>query len=457
MSDFVENLFPFHFILNEQMEIVRTGRSAKKLFPCLKGSDPFYEHFDITRPKIERSFLNIRKYEDSMFLIQAKNNAQIQLKGKMNYKDEDNTLLFVFTPIVRDVSFFKEFNMTMDDLPFYDNTLEFLFALQAANKGLDEARQLNKKFEEKVDQRTYELQQKNEEIQAQNEIFVQQQEQLNKQSVFLEEKNRKLQKARELIHSKNRELKQHSINLEKEVRARTEDLTVMNKELLEQNKQLEQFAFIVAHNLRAPIARILGLINLMKLQSIITNESEFYIESILVATERLEEVIKDLNIILEIRKGLNELYEEVCLDGKLAKVKETLKNQIDDARAIIEEDFSGGRLVLGVSSYVENILYNLVSNAIKYKHSERVPEIKVSTRKVGNEICLSVDDNGIGFDIESNKDNMFKLYRRFHDHVDGKGLGLYMIKTQSEALGGKIEVSSDLDVGSSFKVYFKCP
>jgi signal transduction histidine kinase len=452
MNHHIEKLFPFSIVIDESMMIVRIGRSAKKLLPEIKLGNLFSSFFTILRPRFEMSFHALRSLEDTLFVVQ---HNEVQLKGQMNFLEDENTILFVFTPIVRDVSFFKQFNITMNDFPFYDNTLEFLFALQAANKGLEEARLLSKNFEDKVDQRTHQLQQKNEEMQAQNEIFTQQQFQLNKQSEFLADKNRKLQKARELIHLKNRELKKYSFNLEKEVRQRTEALTALNRELKEQNNQLEQFAFIVAHNLRAPIARILGLINLMKLQSLITDDSEFYIDGIHTAAQRLEEVIKDLNRILEIRSGLNEAYEMISLEQKTKGVLELLNSQISDSKASLSYDFTPAPLVYSISSYVENILFNLISNAIKYRHSERRPLIVISSHIFQDELCLTVSDNGIGFDIESNKANLFGLYKRFHDHVEGKGLGLYMIKTQTEAIGGKIEVESTLGVGTTFRIFFK--
>lgn len=455
MDPFICKLFPFHFVLNNRLEVTNIGRSAAKLFPGIGIGNFFPDHFQVVRPRLKNTFDDFCQNQDSLFVVQNKQRSDIQIKGQVSYKSEDDVILFVFTPIIREVSFFARFNMTMDDLPFYDNTLEFLFALQAANHGLGEARTLNKKFEEKVNNRTRELKVKNEEIQAQNEEFVLQQEQLNRQSEYLAEKNRKLQRARELIHRKNRELKLYSKTLETQVQERTQDLTSINHALTEQNNQLEQFAFIVAHNLRAPIARILGLVNLMKLQSLISPENEFYINGINFATQRLEEVIKDLNIILEIRKGLNEAYEWVSLDQKTSKVGETLRTQIEESHASLVTDYSGAEEVYSISTYIENILYNLVSNAIKYRHPQRQPVVQISSRHENQEVCIEVKDNGIGFDIEANKDNLFKLYKRFHDHVEGKGIGLYMVKTQSEVLGGRIEVTSIPDHGTIFRIFLK--
>lgn len=450
MKNYIERLFPFSLVISSTSAVVSIGRSAQKLFPTIKTGDSFMDHFVIQRPRIQPSFQEFKSHQDTLFVVQ---HNDMQLKGQMNYIDEEEEILFVFSPMVTEVSFFKKFNITMNDFPHYDNTLEFLFALQAANKGLEEARMLTKNFELKVEDRTQELQMKNEEIQAQNDVFLEQQKQLNEQSQFLAEKNRKLQKARELIHSKNRELKRYSTNLEKEVQARTEALTSVNKELIDQNNQLEQFAFIVAHNLRAPIARILGLVNLMRLESLITPQNEFYVDGVSVAAQRLEDVIRDLNSILEIRSGLNEAYETISLEQKTRNVMEMLEHQIKETDAQVIYNFNAAPVVYSISSYVENILYNLISNSIKYRHTDRLPRIEISSAIADAELCLTVSDNGIGFDKEMHKDNLFKLYKRFHDHVDGKGLGLYMVKTQTEAIGGRIEVDSALGSGTTFKVF----
>ena len=105
--------------------------------------------------------------------------------------------------------------------------------------------------------------------------------------------------------------------------------------------------------------------------------------------------------------------------------------------------------------YVESVLQNLLSNAIKYRHPDRVPVIALSTQLVDDYVCLTVSDNGLGLDTALYKDKVFTLYQRFHTHVEGKGLGLYLVKTQILALGGKIELESKVGKGTVFKVYFK--
>lgn len=111
--------------------------------------------------------------------------------------------------------------------------------------------------------------------------------------------------------------------------------------------------------------------------------------------------------------------------------------------------------IRSVKPYVESVLQNLLSNAIKYRHPDRVASIRLSTHPVDDYICLTVTDNGLGIDTALYKEKVFTLYPRFHTHVDGKGLGLYLVKTQILALGAKIELESQVGEGTVFKVYFK--
>jgi K+-sensing histidine kinase KdpD len=454
INQILENLFPFHFMIDDKFKIIHAGRSSKKIFPFIKAHDNFLEHFEISRPKIELTFKSFLEHQDTLFIVKNTKCSEIEMKAQVLSLSK-HVLFFVFTPVITDVSFLKNLNVTMDDFAIYDTTLEMMFALQATKKSLDDANVLSKKLEEKVEERTHELKAKNDEILAQNEEFMQQQDQLNKQSLYLADKNRKLQRARELIHSKNRELKLHSINLKHEVEQRTQDLIYINSELLNQNNQLEQFAFIVAHNLRAPIARILGLINVLQMEGLINDDNQFYLDNINLSTLRLEEVIVDLNRILDVKKGMHHAYEYISLENKTTKILEMLHAQVEESKADIHFNFTAIDTLYSISSYIENILYNLISNAIKYKDPERHLQVSITTKTNGDKACLMIQDNGIGMNIEKNRDNLFKLYKRFHTHVEGKGIGLYMVKTQLEALGGKIEVESEPGKGTTFKTYFK--
>jgi signal transduction histidine kinase len=137
------------------------------------------------------------------------------------------------------------------------------------------------------------------------------------------------------------------------------------------------------------------------------------------------------------------------------KVKGMCEREITSTHASITTDFEQAESIRTVKPYFESILYNLVSNAIKYRHPDRKPIIHIKMEKFENEICLNVSDNGLGIDLPAHRDKLFTLYSRFHIHLEGKGMGLYLVKTQITALGGRIEIESSVNKGSTFKVYFK--
>jgi signal transduction histidine kinase len=135
------------------------------------------------------------------------------------------------------------------------------------------------------------------------------------------------------------------------------------------------------------------------------------------------------------------------------KIKSMLKDKIQESETTIQEDFNAAPTCYAVPAYIESILYNLVSNGIKYRAPERKPVISIKTIKENGRILLTVSDNGIGLDLSKLKDKLFSLYQRFHDHVEGKGLGLFLVKTQVEALNGTIEIDSKVNEGTSFKIH----
>lgn len=291
------------------------------------------------------------------------------------------------------------------------------------------------------------------EIASQNEEITSQREELAAQRDILLHRNKQLQLARDIIEKKNEEIEAINRDLKEEVNKQTFEIQNANKELIQQNTQLEQFAFIVAHNLRAPLARVLGLTHLIKISEKEADRQVAF-EKLEESTADLDHVIKDLTSILNIKKHTSNLTE-VDLEGCFVRVKRMLEKEIEETQATISEEFLEVRKVYAVPAYVESILYNLISNGIKYRDPERLPFVRIYTKIKDNFVCMIVKDNGLGIDLKKHKSNMFNLYKRFHLHMEGKGLGLFLVKTQIEALGGKIEVQSELNEGTTFSVYFK--
>ncbi len=299
----------------------------------------------------------------------------------------------------------------------------------------------------------YNIAERTQEIAAQHKEMVSQSEELAAQHDALSFQNKQLFDAQKIIEAQNLEIQQKNEQLEREIEKRTQELQHTNRELVVHNNQLEQFAFIVAHNLRAPLARILGLANVVDLSKT-QEDKDVALRKIITSTQDLDQVIRDLNLILNIQKHTSNLVS-VDLTAAYKRVIKMLEKEIDETKALVLKDFSSADKVYAVAPYVESILYNLLSNAIKYRDPTRIPIITLTTEVEPEFVCLIISDNGLGINLTKYKQNMFTLYRRFHTHMEGKGLGLYLVKTQITALGGKIDVESELDKGTIFKVYFK--
>ncbi len=322
--------------------------------------------------------------------------------------------------------------------------------VSAERENLKIVREQKETLERLVKERTEDIVLQHEEIAAQNEELLTQQDQIQEQNQLLLNKNSTIENAHQIIEKQHQQLIHHSNSLELEVAKRAKELLKSNHELIEQNHQLEQFSFITAHNLRAPVARIIGLSNVLKLQPKNSEENEFILRKVVDTSKELDAVIHDLTKILEIKKGSIENFEKVNLQRKINRATSLLLDDINSSKAEIQCDFENAPEVFALPQYIESIFLNLLSNAIKYKSPERRPFIKIRSWREPKRFCLSVKDNGIGLDTQRYKNKLFGLYQRFHNHVEGKGIGLHLVKTQVEALGGQIEVHSKLQGGTTF-------
>ncbi|WP_210486769.1 PAS domain S-box protein [Rufibacter aurantiacus] len=239
-----------------------------------------------------------------------------------------------------------------------------------------------------------------------------------------------------------------------------ERLTQIEKEritadLLQRNKDLEQFAYIVSHNLRAPVANIIGLSNLIK--TLAPENPLFHksMEGLRISVDKLDEVIIDLNNVLQVRQEVNERKEQVDLNQLVDDIRSMTSGVMTKEKVSIKTDFSDLDKIYTIKSYLHSIFSNLISNSIKYRQANQKPAIEIQgSRKDGKNI-ITFRDNGLGIDLKSHQHKIFGLYKRFHFHTDGKGMGLFMVKTQVEALGGKIHVQSELNQGTEFSIEFE--
>ncbi len=228
----------------------------------------------------------------------------------------------------------------------------------------------------------------------------------------------------------------------------TDKNTIVSNELL-------QFSQLVSHYLRSPIVKIKSIMNHIKTDEVFNgNEAaQSLFDHVSDEAEKLDEIIYDLNKILEVYSK-HELKKYVNFKKKLAETCALLENEIRESGAILRFEFSDARGAFTVKEYVLHLLRKLISNAIKYRSHNRQLIITINSFDEGNFTCLMINDNGLGIDLKKYRTKVFGLYNRFHDHVKGKGTGLHLVKAETESLGGNIQLESEVDVGTTFKIYF---
>ncbi|NDK55367.1 PAS domain S-box protein [Pontibacter fetidus] len=235
-----------------------------------------------------------------------------------------------------------------------------------------------------------------------------------------------------------------------------EKLLQMNENLVMQNRDLEQFTYIVSHNLRAPIANMMGLTRILPKLDISTPSYNTAIANLDKSALRLDAVISDLSKILSIKSPDNaEKTETINLQEITTEVVHSLQESFSAINATINLQVPDSLQLNAKRAYLYSIIHNLMTNAIKYRSEERALQVQVEVALKPEGILLQIQDNGLGMDMEAVRPHIFKLYKRFHVHTEGKGLGLYLVKSQVEAMGGTIEVESAKGTGSVFRILFR--
>jgi len=235
--------------------------------------------------------------------------------------------------------------------------------------------------------------------------------------------------------------------------AEIERIKIVN-DLMQRNNDLEQFAYIVSHNLRAPVANIIGASSLLNDMAVDDEDKELLSRGIHESINRLDEVVKDLNAILQVKGEINGIKEIVNFSELAEGVKLSINNLIDNDNIEVKYDFSEVNEFLTIKSYLYSIFYNLISNSVKYRQLHLYSVIEIKSILENGKIELTFKDNGTGFDQQKKGGEVFGLYKRFHNNIEGKGMGLFMVKTQVETLGGTISVKSIKNEGTEFKIEF---
>lgn len=227
-----------------------------------------------------------------------------------------------------------------------------------------------------------------------------------------------------------------------------------NRELENINADLDNFIYTASHDLRSPISNIEGLVLLLrKKMDVRTGEMEQKImDNIEESVSRFKKTIAGLTEITKVQKGLESELEEVAFAEVLEDVKEDIAGLLEEAGAVVEQHLAVKSIFYGRHN-LRSILYNLLSNAAKYRSPDRPLVVHMSTSIEAGEVVLRLSDNGLGIS-QQNLPKLFTMFRRLHTHIEGTGIGLYMIKRIIENKGGRIAVESALHKGTTFRVYF---
>jgi len=230
--------------------------------------------------------------------------------------------------------------------------------------------------------------------------------------------------------------------------------TQSQDQILAQNKDLQQFTYIVSHNLRAPLANALGLVGLLGVEEADSPAFEHARTHLQVSLEQLDQVLQDMNTILAIRdkQGLAE-PEDVPLAEIVLQVLQNLQDVVHECGGTVRVTIPDHFQVRGNRAYLYSSLFNLLSNSIKYRDAQRPLLVELTaTGEEGQEKVITFADNGLGIDLAQAGADVFQLYKRFHPTHPGRGVGLYLVKTHVESMGGRIEVSSQVGEGTQFTI-----
>lgn len=228
----------------------------------------------------------------------------------------------------------------------------------------------------------------------------------------------------------------------------------LSETMLDQNRRLLNFAYIVSHNLGSHTGNLTMLLDLMVTENESLKNDEYF-SHLLTASTNLTETVMHLNEVVKINIQSLDNLEPLNLQQYILNAISHIQASITSTNANITNTVSEDIYVAAFPAYLESIILNFLTNAIKYRSPERTPQIKISAKVKNEQVIISIEDNGIGIDLDRYGTKLFGMYKTFHNNKDSRGIGLFITKNQVEALGGKIEVKSELQKGSEFKIFLK--
>jgi len=234
-----------------------------------------------------------------------------------------------------------------------------------------------------------------------------------------------------------------------------EDRNLVIGNLTKINQNLKLLTRTTSHDLRSPVNNLLSVFNLLDTSKIQDEETLDFIDMLKSATESLKETLNNYVDILNTKDTLNVQTEELYFNDSLNVILLSLKSLIQSSKTIIHFDFSKVEKIIFNKAYLESIFLNLITNSIKYTRPNSPPVISIYTQNVDGVNQLIFTDEGQGFDMDKAKDKIFGFHQKFHNNIDSKGIGLYLVYNHITSLGGKITIDSKVNEGAKFIISFK--
>jgi PAS domain S-box-containing protein len=230
---------------------------------------------------------------------------------------------------------------------------------------------------------------------------------------------------------------------------------ILIQELTRNNKDLKQFSYITSHNLRAPLSNLTGLLNLIDHVLIENEDLEEIINGFKTSTHLLNETVNDLSKAITIKDSSTIQNEELQIQDIFKNILKQLNLSLETIKPTLNINYGNVSTINTNKIYLESILLNLFTNSLKFRSKNRDLVIDITISEADQIISINFKDNGIGIDLERHKNKIFGLYQRFHDYPDSKGLGLFLVKSQIETMGGTIKIQSEVEKGTEFTLTLK--
>ncbi len=240
-----------------------------------------------------------------------------------------------------------------------------------------------------------------------------------------------------VIQHQNQEIKKYNQQLIGQVNDRT-------TEIIEKSTQIAQFAYLVSHNMRGPVARIMGLRNILLLDNS-KQEVNQMLTMLNTSIAELDEILHDISNIFDSTAGIREKIERIETETLVKDVLETLEREIKFSQAEVNYTITNTTFFYSSLHYITNILVQLILNAIKFRDETKTTKIDFTITSTGLEHIFTITDNGLGVDLVKHGNDLFTPYKRFHTHRTGRGFNLFLTKYRVEILGGTIRFESEVD------------